>query len=77
MSLTLSEARKLLPNVGDRLIRIKRSHNTQGGYTYQKASGVVDYVNRRHLWYRVRFKDGLTQCYKVPEPEYQQEEQEA
>lgn len=69
MTLTLREARNLLPQVGDLLIKTRISYNANGGYTYKRGSCVVDYVNRRHLWYRVRFQDGRTQCFKVPEPE--------
>ena len=28
--------------------------------------GVVDYVNKEHLWYRVRRKDGTDESFKLP-----------
>lgn len=28
--------------------------------------GVVDYVNKEHLWYRVRKKDGTDESFKLP-----------
>lgn len=29
--------------------------------------GVVDYVNKEHLWYRVRRKDGTDESFKLPQ----------
>lgn len=28
--------------------------------------GIVDYVNKEHLWYRVRRKDGTDESFKLP-----------
>lgn len=76
MTYTLNEAREMLPQVGDILIRTRTSYNANGGYTHRRSSCVVDYVNRKHLWYRVKFPDGRTQRYKVPEAESYEGDQE-
>lgn len=65
--ISLEEARELLPEVGDRLERaptLSKMH-----YRWQQAPRpcTVVEVNRKHLWYRVVFDNGLTECYKVPE----------
>lgn len=32
----------------------------------QRHGGTVDYVNKEHLWYRVRRKDGTDESFKLP-----------
>ena len=64
--LTKEDVQNLLPNVGD----VRRERPT----VYAKGEGTpklkrcqVIEVNREHLWYRVRFADGIVECYKLPE----------
>lgn len=63
---TKEELRALLPKVGDKLMR-----RQQIGYPRCELSGprscVVTYVNEKHLWYEVQFRNGFRECYKVPE----------
>ena len=35
-------------------------------YSREPQPCVVTYVNRRHLWYEVKFKNGIRECYKLP-----------
>jgi hypothetical protein len=63
---TKKTARALLPKVGDRLMRRPEMSRSIGISDIPPRPCVVDYVNERHLWYRVRFETGFTQCYKVP-----------
>lgn len=60
--------RALLPNVGDVLIKKPYVYNATIGLERPKPQRcVVEYVNRDHLWYKVRFEGGWTECYKAPE----------
>lgn len=64
--LTPESIRATMPQVGDRLVRTP----TFSGFMSREQSVprpcVVDYVHPEHLWYRVRFENGLTECYKLP-----------
>lgn len=62
------DARRLLPRVGDKLRKAPTIICTRGLLVESKAQEceVVE-VNLAHLWYRVKFKNGFTECYKVPE----------
>lgn len=61
------EVLRLLPRVGD----VRMEH-----FTIDKHGGIADVdkpqrcvvveVNREHMWYRVQFENGFTECYKVP-----------
>lgn len=62
--MTKDEVRGLLPRVGDELIERPTLTDKDGSAKPQRCK-VVE-VNRRHLWYRVRFKNGTHECYKVP-----------
>ena len=63
------ELQEFLPNVGDTLERVPTVYNSTIGLERPKPQPcIVEYVNREHLWYKVRFvKTGLTECFKVPE----------
>lgn len=63
------ELQAFLPNVGDELMRKPTMCNTTLGLERPKPQPcIVEYVNREHLWYKVRFVEtGLTECYKYPE----------
>lgn len=64
---TVKEARAMLPKVGDKLMRVPTLHDSPGfGQPAPRACTVIQ-VNEAHLWYRVRFANGLEECYKVPE----------
>lgn len=62
------EVARLLPKVGDKFRKAPTIVYLRGmthNATVQECE-VVE-VNRAHLWYRVRFANGFTECYKVPE----------
>ena len=62
---TRQELRKMLPKVGDRLIRPMTRAGTEDLKLYPC---VVVEVNVEHYWYRVRFDaTGWCQCFKLPE----------
>lgn len=58
-------ARKLLPKVGERRREVPTIAET-GGYNEKPQPCVVIEVNEVHLWYTVRFENGLRETYKVP-----------
>ena len=65
---TKEDLQAMLPEVGDRLMRVPVVHSLdktqQAGMP--RACTVVE-VNRERLWYRVRFdRTGYCVCYKVP-----------
>lgn len=62
------EAERLLPKVGDKLRKAPTIVHLRGLSQEAKVQEceVVE-VNREHLWYRVKFENGFTECYKVPE----------
>lgn len=62
--MTKDEVRSLLPRVGDKLI--ERPTLTDKKYSAELQECTVVEVNTAHLWYRVRFKDGTCECYKLP-----------
>lgn len=65
--LTKDEIRALLPKVGDELIKTPHAHNSSVGLVRpQPQLCVVDYVNREHMWYRVRFiETGIVESFGV------------
>lgn len=69
-----SEARAMLPQVGDRLWRVPSYLKRDAKEEIQKRRCVVVQVNRSHLWYLVRyFHDGMYECFKVL-PQREEEE---
>lgn len=64
--LTKDEARAMLPQVGDTLIRRPSWSNHLGMCGSPPKRCVVIHVNEEHLWYMVQFEAGYRQCYKVP-----------
>ena len=72
MLIEKSEARAMLPKVGDRLWRVP-SYLKWDKEAPQRRCVVVQ-VNRANLWYLVRyFHDGLYECFRVL-PEREEEE---
>lgn len=67
--LSVEDVRKKLPQVGDKVIRKPFTGSGFGSESVKPRIGVVDYVHPAHLWYRVRYKSGLQECYKLPEIE--------
>lgn len=64
--LSIEDVQAQLPKVGDVRIETTIVHRY---WNYEVASVqecVVDYVNLEHLWYRVRFKNGTLESYKLP-----------
>lgn len=63
--LTKEEVRAMLPKVGDRRMEVP---TILGDKMYNKEPRpcVVTYVNRRHMWYEVKFKDGTRESFKLP-----------
>lgn len=64
--ISVEDAQAMLPEAGDELLRIPTLHKSLGLTQSPLRPCVVEYVNREHLWYMVRFEDGYTECYKVP-----------
>lgn len=62
--MTVSEARSLLPNVGDVRWEIPTVKADKGSNPAARCR-VVE-VNRAHLWYTVEFENGFRESYKVP-----------
>lgn len=60
-------AQSLLPEVGDILIKKPHLHKSLGIEQPVPRLCTVVFVNRDHLWYRVRFDNDTYECYKVPE----------
>lgn len=66
--MTREGAAELLPRVGDKLKKTPTVLAERGEVVGEdKQECEVIEVNRRGLWYRVRFKSGATECYRVPE----------
>lgn len=63
------EAQAMLPQVGDELILAPTLHKGLGRTLAMPRQCVVEYVNREHLWYMVRFDLGFSECFHVPEAE--------
>lgn len=65
LGLTKDEVRALLPKVGDELIKTPTVYNTTIGLERPRPQVcIVDYVNREHMWYRVRFVEtGMCESY--------------
>lgn len=61
------EALRLLPVVGARMRKIPTILGYGSTEERRPIWCEVVYVNRDHLWYRVRFHGGTYECYKVPE----------
>lgn len=57
---TLQQVLKLLPDIGDRLMKAPTEVTS-----VRKPCTVVE-VNPIGRWYRVRFDTGYCQCYKIP-----------
>ena len=55
---------KRLPKVGD--VRRERPTCTDRAFLAPITECTVVQVNEKRLWYRVRFKDGFCECYKLP-----------
>ena len=66
MAMDKEAVRALLPNVGDELIEKPHLHKSLGIGNPRPQKCVVVYVNREHLWYKVRFNNGTYECYKAP-----------
>ena len=66
---TAEELRRQLPKVGDKRME-KPTGSSMMSQTLGPEPCVVIEVNREHLWYRVRFEWGGTECYKLPETTY-------
>lgn len=62
----VSALRMQLPKVGDVLIRRPVTGKAIGVCSSKPRDGVVEYVNRDHFWYRVRFASGYAETYKMP-----------
>lgn len=62
--MTVSEARSLLPEVGDVRMEVPTVMADKGPNPAERCR-VVE-VNRAHLWYTVEFENGFRESYKVP-----------
>jgi hypothetical protein len=68
---TLREIRGKLPRVGDKRMEKPTVDATPGHASPKKPQEcVVVYVHPANLWYTVRFKNGVRECYKLPAVEY-------
>ena len=69
MYLPKNRVRRMLPELGETLMETPTYVHSRF-FTHIKIEPqecVVVMVNRKHLWYMVRFKEsGLRECYKVP-----------
>lgn len=63
--MTKEEIRAMLPSVGDRRMEVP-TILADKSYNKKPRPCVVTYVNRRHLWYEVKFEDGTRESYKLP-----------
>lgn len=63
--MTKEEIRDQLPHVGDRRMEVP-TILAEKSYNKEARPCVVTYVNRRHLWYEVKFQDGTRESYKLP-----------
>lgn len=64
-SYTQRAAQKLLPKVGETLIRTPNVSDKVKTANPTKCK--VVYINTAHLWYMVVFENGFRECFKVPE----------
>lgn len=62
---TVNELRHQLPKVGDKRVEVPTAGRVPGAPVQPQPCVVIE-VNREHLWYRVRFEWGSTECYKLP-----------
>jgi hypothetical protein len=60
-----SEAQDLLPRVGTTRMEIPSQPGVEKSDNPPLPCVVIE-VNRRCLWYMVRFQSGVRECYKVP-----------
>ena len=67
MLISKEEAQAMLPQVGDTLVLAPTLHKGLGNTLSMPRQCVVEFVNREHLWYMVRFDLGFTECFYVPE----------
>lgn len=68
--MTLEDARAMLPQVGDKLLRKPVILGYMSSSERDLQECVVTYVNRAHLWYEVQFKSsGFKQGFKAIEPD--------
>lgn len=65
MYLTMEEARNLLPKVGDTRWEVPTVNLDKGPAPAPQRCTVVE-VNAAHLWYTVKFENGIRESYKVP-----------
>ena len=64
--MTVHDARKTLPKVGD----IRMETMTDPHHPQMPQECIVIEVHPDHLWYRVRFTgSGCIECYKLPQTE--------
>ena len=65
-----AEAKQLLPRVGDKRMEVPTiNEDINLGKILagrRPMPCTVVEVNRAHLWYRVKFENGIVECYKVP-----------
>lgn len=66
------EALELLPRIGSTIMRVPS--NRLPDQLPVPLPCIVVKVHRRHLWYMVRFKSGVRECYKVPEVKHYTEQ---
>lgn len=62
------QIQRMLPKVGDELFLLPAHHSDgdEPGRLVGARRCRVIYVNKKHLFYRVRFASGITQSYKLP-----------
>lgn len=65
--LSVDDVRAKLPKVGDELLRVPTLNGGDCIGNPGPRPCVVDYVNEEHLWYRVRFRNGVQEAYKLNE----------
>lgn len=61
------ELKAMLPKVGDVLMRKQTIGCTSADGPTKPRSCKVVYVNEEHLYYRVQFRNGCYECFKVPD----------
>lgn len=67
MLITKEQARRQLPELGERRMETPTVDETHGIQTAKKPREcVVVYINPVNLWYTVQFKIGVRESYKVP-----------
>lgn len=63
---TVEQLVKLLPDVGDRLMKTPCALDTDARKNINPKPCTVVEVNPLGRWYRVRFDAGYCECFKVP-----------